>query len=65
MKRLSVLVVVSAALGGLARAAVEAPEKPDQTLSGVYGGMEYRLIGPFRGGRVDAVAGVRGQPLVY
>jgi photosystem II stability/assembly factor-like uncharacterized protein len=27
--------------------------------------MDFRLIGPFRGGRVDAVAGVRGQPLVY
>jgi photosystem II stability/assembly factor-like uncharacterized protein len=59
------LVIVCAALAGLALAPVEAPEKPDQTLSGVYGGMEYRLIGPFRGGRVDAVAGVRGQPLVY
>ena len=27
--------------------------------------MEFRNIGPFRGGRVDAVTGVRGQPLVF
>jgi photosystem II stability/assembly factor-like uncharacterized protein len=28
-------------------------------------GLEFRNIGPFRGGRSVAVAGVRGQPLVY
>ncbi|MBK9154682.1 MAG: glycosyl hydrolase [Chloracidobacterium sp.] len=27
--------------------------------------LQYRLIGPFRGGRVAAVAGVRSQPKVY
>ena len=27
--------------------------------------LQYRLIGPFRGGRVGAVAGVAGQPNVY
>jgi len=31
----------------------------------LYEGLEFRNIGPFRGGRVTAVAGVRGQPLVY
>lgn len=30
-----------------------------------YQGMRWRLIGPFRGGRVEAVAGVPGNPLVY
>src|SRR5438876_6988360 len=30
-----------------------------------YEGMEFRNIGPFRGGRVTAVTGVRGEPLVY
>ncbi|HEX4633934.1 MAG TPA: glycosyl hydrolase, partial [Gemmatimonadales bacterium] len=30
-----------------------------------YAGLRWREIGPFRGGRVDAVAGVVGQPLVY
>src|SRR5579862_2667577 len=27
--------------------------------------LKYRLIGPFRGGRVDTVAGVTSQPNVY
>jgi photosystem II stability/assembly factor-like uncharacterized protein len=31
----------------------------------LYSGMKWRLIGPFRGGRVTAVAGVPGQPAVY
>ena len=28
-------------------------------------GMKWRLVGPFRGGRVEAVAGVPGNPYVY
>ena len=28
-------------------------------------GMQYRLIGPYRGGRVLAVAGVAGDPQTY
>src|SRR5262245_29646016 len=28
-------------------------------------GMRWRLVGPYRGGRVTTVAGVPGQPLVY
>ena len=28
----------------------------------LYGNMEYRLVGPFRGGRSCAVTGVPGQP---
>ena len=28
-------------------------------------GMQYRLIGPFRGGRVLAVAGIAGDPQIY
>lgn len=30
-----------------------------------YQGMRWRLVGPFRGGRVEAVAGIPGNPLVY
>jgi photosystem II stability/assembly factor-like uncharacterized protein len=32
---------------------------------GTYGGMRWRLIGPFRGGRVLAVTGVPSQPNTY
>jgi photosystem II stability/assembly factor-like uncharacterized protein len=31
----------------------------------LYEGMRWRLVGPFRGGRVSGVAGVPGQPGVY
>lgn len=30
-----------------------------------YQGLRWRNIGPFRGGRVNAVAGLRGNPLTY
>jgi photosystem II stability/assembly factor-like uncharacterized protein len=33
--------------------------------STLFGGLEWRSIGPWRGGRVTTVSGVRGQPLVY
>ncbi|MEP6818303.1 MAG: hypothetical protein ABJA18_02145 [bacterium] len=31
----------------------------------VYSGMQWRLIGPHRAGRVTAVAGIPGQPAIY
>ncbi|MEO8727621.1 MAG: hypothetical protein ABI383_16030 [Acidobacteriaceae bacterium] len=40
------------------------PAKPEQPKS-VFAGMKYRLVGPFRGGRVLAVAGVPGQDNTY
>ena len=41
-------------------------DKPREgTVAKLYEGLEFRNIGPHRGGRVDAVAGVRGQPLVF
>src|SRR2546430_8939570 len=33
--------------------------------SKTYGGMKWRLIGPFRGGRALAVTGVLSQPNTY
>jgi photosystem II stability/assembly factor-like uncharacterized protein len=48
-------------------AAKETPsEKPPAgSFARLYEGLEFRNIGPYRGGRVTAVAGVRGQPLVH
>jgi photosystem II stability/assembly factor-like uncharacterized protein len=40
------------------------PAKPAEPKS-PFEGMKYRLVGPFRGGRVLAVAGVPGQPDTY
>ena len=31
----------------------------------VYGGLRWRMIGPFRGGRVNGVSGVPGQPNTF
>jgi len=33
--------------------------------SAIYHAYQYRLIGPFRGGRANAVSGVASQPFVY
>jgi len=41
-----------------------ASEKP-AFADALFEGLQWRSIGPFRGGRVTAVAGVPGQPLVY
>ncbi|MEC3964026.1 VPS10 domain-containing protein [Flagellimonas halotolerans] len=38
-----------------------APEYPEK----LYSSLEYRLIGPFRGGRSGTVAGVPGEPNLY
>jgi photosystem II stability/assembly factor-like uncharacterized protein len=32
---------------------------------GMYGGLKWRMIGPFRGGRVNGVTGVPGQPNTF
>ncbi|TRX58298.1 glycosyl hydrolase [Fulvivirga sp. M361] len=42
--------------------------KPEQSVSfntEIYSGMEWRNIGPFRGGRSAAVAGIPGNPNLY
>ena len=37
-------------------------QQPDASL---YSGLRWRMIGPFRGGRVNAVSGVVGQPDIF
>ena len=57
------LAVLSALLFGTALLAPGAGADPvDEKL---YQAMEYRSIGPFRGGRVTAVAGIEEDPLTY
>jgi hypothetical protein len=36
-----------------------------KSFDGRFGGLEFRCIGPYRGGRSIAVAGVRRRPLVF
>ena len=40
-------------------------DQDEREAEGPWKGMQYRLIGPFRGGRVVAVSGVMGQDNVY
>ena len=48
---------------GTAAAGVAQQEEDDE--KGPWKALKYRLIGPFRGGRVVAVSGVLGQDNVY
>jgi photosystem II stability/assembly factor-like uncharacterized protein len=41
------------------------PGQLEEVRPGLFSALRWRLIGPFRGGRVTAVAGVPGQPNVY
>ncbi len=56
--RLFALILVSLVVIGFAPAQTTSPADPLRLL-------QYRSIGPFRGGRVAAVAGVPSQPKVY
>ncbi len=47
-------------LAGLERQLVPAPGGPMPP--GLFASLHWRLLGPFRGGRVDAVSGVPGRP---
>ena len=48
-----------------AAATTDDADKGENEWQGPWRGMQYRLVGPFRGGRVVAVAGVVGQDDVY
>ena len=38
------------------------PRPPAQQVAALAPGLKWRMLGPFRGGRTDAVCGVRGRP---
>ncbi len=46
-------------------AAAQRDRRPAILDPSLYKAMEWRLIGPFRGGRATAVAGIPGHPLIY
>ena len=62
MRRILAAVTAAVLCSGGALAAEAAPATG---VAKALEGLEFRLVGPFRGGRVVAVTGVRGQPLVY
>jgi len=53
-------VVVALSVAGLPL--VESQRQYD---AGLYGGLRWRMIGPFRGGRVNGVTGAPGQPNTF
>ena len=55
--RIGVAVVVSAVALAWPIVRAQAPYSPS-----LYSGLTWRMLGPFRGGRVDAVSGVPGRP---
>jgi photosystem II stability/assembly factor-like uncharacterized protein len=57
----SKLAVVMFLLTTTCAAPLCAQQVPDSALQG----LKWRLVGPFRGGRVEAVAGLPGQPNIY
>src|SRR5881628_495789 len=57
---LSALII--AIVGLLTPAPVAIAQQYDTSL---YSGLHWRMIGPFRAGRVNAVSGVVGQPEVF
>src|SRR5262245_62385649 len=56
-------VLVSVAVALAAQSAVTSLAQP--VPENMYQGLRWRMIGPFRGGRNRAVAGVPGQPGVF
>jgi photosystem II stability/assembly factor-like uncharacterized protein len=70
-RRLAALALPSLAVLAAASSAFAAPAAPPATPAAVqvdpalYSGMHWRGIGPYRGGRALAVAGVPGEPGVY
>ncbi len=59
--RLAKHAAIMACVGVLAISVAHGQQVPEQ----LYSEMQWRMIGPFRGGKVNAVAGVPGNPGVY
>ncbi|MEM0925259.1 MAG: glycosyl hydrolase, partial [Planctomycetota bacterium] len=57
------VVAVSAVFGGTYNLATA--QDADSPYASLFEGMNYRLIGPFRGGRSAAVTGIPGRPMQF
>ncbi|MBP1621028.1 MAG: glycosyl hydrolase repeat-containing protein, partial [Acidobacteria bacterium] len=65
LRSLASAVVALTLLPALASTSLAGDVKASAVDESMLQAFEWRSIGPFRGGRVTAVAGVSGQPLVY
>src|SRR6266699_3449423 len=57
--------LISIAFIGISTLSVAASTLAQQYPESAYREMRWRMIGPFRGGRTRALAGVAGQPTVF
>src|SRR4029453_7404785 len=66
-KILSIACVLATSGAFLEAAAKKPPPETSEPkkFSDLFEGLEFRCIGPYRGGRSIAVTGVRGDPLTY
>jgi len=65
MKKLLLLVVAFASILPAQRRGGQAPGSGEPTVQGPLRNIRWRSIGPFRGGRATAVAGIPSQPSTY
>jgi photosystem II stability/assembly factor-like uncharacterized protein len=62
---LALIAVVLAPTGAPAQSSAPLKDAKEKTLSDRFEGLQFRTIGPFRGGRVTAVTGVRHDPHTF
>ena len=62
MKRVTLALSILLAVYGLPIKAMAQTPPPSGVDPKLFGGLKYRMVGPFRGGRVTAVTGHRKQP---
>ena len=65
MTRIQGLLAAVALIAATLAAPASAQQAGQQIDPSLYSGMRWRLIGPHRGGRVSAVAGIPGDPATY
>ena len=56
------LILIIAIIGAVSWAGWPRVDAQAAMNANLYSGLKWRLLGPFRGGRVDAVSGVHGRP---
>src|SRR5947209_1216779 len=63
--RASMTALVAISIGLLLSAMASVINAQQQYDAGLYSGLKWRMIGPFRGGRVNTVSGAPGQPNTF
>jgi photosystem II stability/assembly factor-like uncharacterized protein len=62
---LAILALICAFFAGTPSSAQEASGSRARIDASLYSGMRWRLLGPYRAGRVSAVTGIPGNPTLY